>query len=360
MSDSAAAPNLLGADRDALTSLLEKDFGQRAFHARQLLRWIHDRGITDYAMMTDLSQSLRERLKSQTVCSAPPLLTETTSTDGTRKLLFDVGGAAVETVWIPEERRTTLCVSSQAGCALGCTFCLTGKQGFEKNLDAAQIVGQVHAANALAGRVTNVVFMGMGEPLLNLEEVVPVLQLLIDPLAYGLSRRRVTVSTAGVVPGIDRLAEQAPVALAVSLHAADDDLRNELVPLNRRYPLEELLAACQRYLEVAPRDFITFEYALLADVNDSDSQARELAHRLRNLHAKINLIPFNPFPDAPYKAPSRERIMSFRDQLNDAGLIATIRRQRGSDILAACGQLAGDVNGRTPNSGRIAVPIASA
>lgn len=352
-------PNLLGADRAALTQQLAT-WGQPPFRARQFLRWLHARGVTDYAAMTDLAKELRTHLARETTCTTPPVISDIHSRDGTRKFLFDVGGGAIEAVWIPERKRRTLCVSSQAGCALACTFCLTGKQGFAKNLASWQIVGQLHAINRMvgeAGRVTNVVFMGMGEPLLNLEQVVPALKLMTDPLAYGLSRRRVTISTVGVIPGIDRLRDLAPVALAVSLHAPDNALRDELVPLNRRYPLDNLIDACQRYLEKSPRDFITFEYALLAGINDADSQARDLARCLRRLHAKVNLIPFNPFPDAPYQAPTRTRILSFRDTLNDCGLVATIRRQRGNDILAACGQLAGSISGRVPTSGRIATPM---
>lgn len=348
-------PNLLGSERDALTKFLA-DSGVPAFHARQLLKWIHARGVTDYAAMTDLAVKLREQLTRTTSLEQLPLIKDSVASDGTRKFLFAVGDeAAIETVWIPETSRTTLCVSSQAGCALGCTFCLTGKQGFSKNLSSWQIISQIHQANALAGRVTNVVFMGMGEPLLNLEAVIPAVKLLIDPLAYGLSRRKVTVSTAGVVPGIARLAKLAPVALAVSLHAVDDDLRNEIVPLNRRYPVAELLEACQQYLAVAPRDFITFEYALLKGVNDSVAHAKDLVNQLRHIYAKINLIPFNPFPGAPYQAPSKATILRFRDELNNAGVVATIRRQRGEDILAACGQLAGEVSGRMPTSGRMAI-----
>lgn len=350
----SAPRNLLGLDRQQLTAWLAER-GQPSYKAVQLLRWIHRKGERDFANMHDLSAKLRQTLADEAELAGPPLAGDSTASDATRKYLFDVGDARVETVWIPEEKRATLCVSSQAGCTLACTFCLTGKQGFAKNLDSAQIMGQYHHALQETGSVTNVVFMGMGEPLLNLEQVAPVLRLLTDDNACGLSRRRVTVSTAGVVPGIERLAQEAPVALAISLHAPDDELRSELVPLNRRYPLRELMRACQGYLQAAPRDFITFEYVLLDRVNDALSLARDVAKLLKQVPGKVNLIPFNPFPGAPYKAPSRNRVMAFRDELNSHGVVATIRRQRGSDILAACGQLAGEVDGRLPGGGRIAL-----
>ncbi len=350
----SAPRNLLGLDRQQLTAWLAER-GQPAYKAVQLLRWIHRKGERDFANMHDLSAKLRQTLAEEAELAGPALAGDSTATDATRKYLFDVGDARVETVWIPEEKRATLCVSSQAGCALACTFCLTGKQGFAKNLDSAQIMGQYHHALRETGSVTNVVFMGMGEPLLNLEQVAPVLRLLIDDNACGLSRRRVTVSTAGVVPGIERLAQEAPVALAISLHAPDDELRSELVPLNRRYPLRELMKACQGYLQAAPRDFITFEYVLLDRVNDALSLARDVAKLLKQVPGKVNLIPFNPFPGAPYQAPSRNRVMAFRDELNSRGVVATVRRQRGGDILAACGQLAGEVDGRLPGGGRLAL-----
>lgn len=358
----ASPENLLGCDRGQLAEWMAGR-GQPAFRARQMMRWVHRRLETDYSKMHDLARPLRERLAAESVCEAPKVTGESAASDGTRKFLFDAGGCTVEAVWIPEERRRTLCVSSQAGCPLACTFCLTGMQGFEKNLDSWQIAGQFHAASRLtaeSGRISNVVFMGMGEPLLNLEQVAPVLRILTDDHGPGLSRRRVTVSTAGVVPGIDRLRDEAPVALAVSLHSADDSLRSELVPLNRRYPLADLMDACRRYLEAAPRDFITFEYALLDRVNDSLALARDLAAMLGNVPGKVNLIPFNPFPGAPYRAPSRNRVMAFRDELISRGITATVRRQRGGDILAACGQLAGGVSGRVPAKGRIAVPVVQA
>ena len=340
--------NLLGLDRSKLEDLFSS-WGAKPYHARQLLRWVCGRGCDRWATMSDLSEQLRRILSVQATITPPPILDTQLSRDGTRKWLFGTAGAAVETVLIPEARRRTLCVSSQVGCALACSFCHTGQQGFLNNLSAAEIVGQLWTANFRAGapsKVTNVVFMGMGEPLLNLAAVAPAVRLMTDPLAYGLSRRRVTISTAGVVPGIDRLRELAPVALAVSLHAADNDLRDELVPLNRRYPLAELIDACRRYLSGAPRDFITFEYALLDKVNDAPSQARDLARLIAKIPAKINLIPFNPFPGSRYRTPSTTRILAFRDELNGAGLTTTIRRTRGRDIMAACGQLAGRVTGR--------------
>lgn len=345
----AARHNLLGYDRKALTGFFAER-GESAYRARQLLNWIHAQGCDEFQNMSDLSAQLRERLAREAHVEASPTTGEQVSRDGTRKWLFNAGGATVEAVLIPEPRRQTLCVSSQAGCALSCSFCRTGMQGFQKNLTAAQIVGQLWTANRLcgaAGKATNVVFMGMGEPLLNLAAVAPALRLMTDPLAYGLSRRRVTVSTAGIVPGIDRLRTEAPVALAISLHAAENSLRDELVPVNRRYPLAELMAACRRYLQAAPRDFITFEYTLLRKVNDSPAQARDVAKLLRTVPAKVNLIPFNHFDGAPYRTPAIAVMLAFRDELNKAGLIATLRRPRGTDIMAACGQLAGKVNGRT-------------
>ena len=351
--------NLLGADRKALCTWMAKH-NQPAYRARQLMKWVHGKNKTDISCMHDLAKSLRQTLENESEFSHPAVVAEKVASDGTRKFIFDVGEASVEAVWIPEQGRNTLCISSQAGCPLACTFCLTGMQGFAKNLESWQIMGQYHAVSKLTkdkGRISNVVFMGMGEPLLNMEQVVPVLHLLTDDLGPGLSRRKVTVSTAGVVPGIDRLREEIPVALAVSLHSADNDLRSELVPLNRRYPLAELIDACKRYLAKAPRDFITFEYVLLDRVNDSFALARDLVRLLDKVPGKVNLIPFNPFPGAIYKAPSRNRVMAFRDTLNQGGITATIRRQRGDDILAACGQLAGKIKGRIPSSGRIATPI---
>jgi 23S rRNA (adenine2503-C2)-methyltransferase len=358
--------NLLDFDRDALTAYCERH-GEKPFRAVQLFRWIHQRGAADFAQMTDLARSLREQLPQLAQVTAPPLTSEQGSVDGTTKWLFDVGGGnAVESVFIPEADRGTLCVSSQAGCAVNCRFCSTGKQGFSRNLTTGEIIGQLRMAEfALraslgvdGGRatggdgkgervVTNVVMMGMGEPLLNYDAVVPAMRLMLDDNAYGLSRRRVTLSTSGVVPMMDRLGADLPVALAVSLHAPTDDLRDGLVPLNKKYPLRELMAACQRYLKVAPRDFITFEYCMLDGVNDSEAQARELLALTRDVPCKFNLIPFNPFPESGLIRSKQVQIKRFAHVLIDAGVVTTVRKTRGDDIDAACGQLAGAVKDRT-------------
>jgi 23S rRNA (adenine2503-C2)-methyltransferase len=343
--------NLLGFDAAALEGFLE---GEKAFRARQVQRWIHQRGEADFAQMSDLARDLRQTLSEKACVEPPQIVGDTTASDGTRKWLLKVDGAnAVEAVFIPEARRGTLCVSSQAGCVLDCAFCSTGKQGFNRNLTTAEIIGQLWLANRLLdGKrpVTNVVMMGMGEPLLNLDNVIPALRLMLDDNAYGLSRRRVTVSTAGVIPGMDRLRDECPVALAVSLHAPNDALRDKLVPVNRKYPLAQLVAACNRYLEKAPRDFITMEYVMLEDVNDSEAHARELVALSKKVRSKFNLIPFNPFPNAGFKRSSPERIRRFADVLQRAGLTVTTRKTRGDDIAAACGQLAGDVADRTRRS----------
>jgi 23S rRNA (adenine2503-C2)-methyltransferase len=346
--------NLIGLDQEALRGFCA-GLGEKPYRARQLLRWIHHAGVDDFSAMTDMSRPLRERLAESASIAAPRVLSESTAADGTRKWLLDVGtGNAIETVFIPEANRGTLCISSQAGCALECSFCSTGKQGFNRNLTVEEIIGQLWLANRSLGRgvteerpISNVVMMGMGEPLANFENVVAAMRLMLDDSAYGLSRRRVTLSTAGLVPGIDRLRDACPVALAVSLHASNDALRDELVPINRKYPIRELLAACLRYLEKAPRDFVTFEYVMLAGVNDSVAQARELAARVSDVPCKINLIPFNPFPGVDYQRSSPEAIARFRDVLMQAGLVATVRKTRGDDIAAACGQLAGRVQDRT-------------
>ena len=342
--------NLLGFDATGLERFFEAQ-GEKPFRARQVLRWLHQRHEGDFAQMSDLAKVLREKLVATSAVEAPQIVGDTTAADGTRKWLLKVDGAnAVEAVFIPETSRGTLCVSSQAGCVLDCAFCSTGKQGFNRNLATAEIIGQLWLANRLLGGerpVTNVVMMGMGEPLLNLDNVIPALRLMLDDNAYGLSRRRVTVSTAGVVPGIDRLRVECPVALAVSLHAPNDELRDRLVPVNRKYPLAELVKACNRYLEKAPRDFITFEYVMLDGVNDSDAHARELVALAGKVRSKFNLIPFNPFPNSEFKRSSPERIRGFAETLARAGLTATTRKTRGDDIAAACGQLAGDVADRT-------------
>jgi 23S rRNA (adenine2503-C2)-methyltransferase len=358
--------NLLGCDRAALERWFAS-LGEKPFRARQVLHWIHQRGAQDFEAMTDIGKGLRARLVETAEIQAPAILGDRTSADGTRKWLLEVDGAnAVDAVFIPETGRGTLCVSSQAGCTLDCAFCSTGKQGFNRNLTTAEIVAQVWIANRLLGRrqgadrpITNVVLMGMGEPMLNLDAVVPALRLLLDDDAYGLSRRRVTVSTSGVVPGMDRLAEECPVALAVSLHAPNDELRNRIVPINRKYPLRELLAACNRYLERAPRDFITFEYVMLAGVNDEPAHARALLSIAARVRCKFNLIPFNPFPASGFERSSPETIRRFAEILQRGGLTVTTRKTRGEAIDAACGQLAGQVSDRTRRSGlrRAAVPL---
>jgi 23S rRNA (adenine2503-C2)-methyltransferase len=353
--------NLLDFDQAALTALFAER-GEKPFRARQALRWVH-RGLVDRIdAMTDLAQSARDVLARDAEIRAPVVVRDSTAGDGTRKWLLDVGGAnAIEAVYIPEDDRGTLCISSQAGCALDCAFCSTGKQGFNRNLGVAEIVGQLwHANRALLadgasapwieqGRhpITNVVMMGMGEPLANFDNVVSAMNLMLDDNAYGLSRRRVTLSTSGIVPAIDRLRDACPVALAVSLHAPNDALRDRLVPINRKYPLRELLAACVRYIEKAPRDFVTFEYVMLDHVNDAPEQARELAELVRDVPCKFNLIPFNPFPNTEFATSSRNRIVSFQRILRDAGFVATTRKTRGDDIDAACGQLAGQVQDRS-------------
>ena len=335
--------------------------GEKPFRARQVLRWVHKSGEDDFDAMSDLAQSLRGKLKETACVQAPTVMREELSEDGTRKWLLDVGtGNAVETVFIPEADRGTLCVSTQAGCALDCAFCSTGKQGFNRNLSTAEIIGQLWWANREVGRdgngnwpVTNVVMMGMGEPLLNFDNAVSALRLMLDDNAYGLSRRRVTVSTSGIVPAMDRLREECPVALAVSLHAPNDALRDVLVPVNKKYPLRELMAACQRYLEKAPRDFVTFEYVMLAGVNDSAQHARELIALVRDVPCKFNLIPFNPFPQAPYQRSSSDAVSRFRDVLMQADIVTTTRKVRGDDIAAACGQLAGRVQDKTRRTQRV-------
>ena len=352
--------NLLDFDREAMAGYCA-GLGEKRFRADQLFRWVHHRGEADFSAMSDLAKSLREKLVGAATVSALPVLSEQTSGDGTVKWLFDVGGGdAVESVFIPESGRGTLCISSQAGCAVGCRFCSTGHQGFSRNLSTAEIVAQLWFAEHTLRRrlpvpdgeriVSNVVMMGMGEPLQNYAALVPALRTMLDDHGYGLSRRRVTVSTSGVVPMIDRLRDDCPVALAVSLHAPDDALRDDLVPINRKYPIKELMDACRRYLDAAPRDFITFEYCMLDAVNDSDAQARQLVELLLGadgVACKVNLIPFNPFPASGLLRSGNERISSFAQVLVDAGIVTTVRKTRGDDIAAACGQLAGEVQDRT-------------
>ena len=352
--------NLLEFDLDALAAFCET-LGEKRFRATQLFRWIHQRGVADFGQMSDLAKSLREKLAGSAHVAAPPVTTQHISKDGTIKWLFDVGGGnAIETVFIPEDDRGTLCISSQAGCAVGCRFCSTGHQGFSRNLTTGEIVAQLWFAEHFLRRhlnqdervITNVVMMGMGEPLQNYDRVVPALRTMLSDHGYGLSRRRVTVSTSGVVPMMDRLALDCPVALAVSLHAPDDALRDHLVPLNRKHPIDELLATCTRYLPHAPRDFITFEYVMLDGVNDSPEHAQALIELMRRhgalgLRGKFNLIPFNPFPQSGLTCSPMPRVLAFGKALNDAGLVTTVRKTRGDVIDAACGQLAGDVKDRT-------------
>jgi 23S rRNA (adenine2503-C2)-methyltransferase len=352
--------NLLDFDAEGLAAWFA-GHGEKPFRARQVLRWMHRFGEDDFGRMTDVAKSLRATLAAEAEIRGPVPVRDTTADDGTRKWLLDVGAEnAVETVFIPEANRGTLCVSTQVGCALECAFCSTGRQGFNRNLTTAEIIGQLWHANRMLGAVkqpgegdsgerviSNVVLMGMGEPLANFDHVVAALKLMLDDNAYGLSRRRVTVSTSGIVPAMDRLREAVPVALAVSLHAPDDKLRDRLVPINRKYPLKELMAACRRYLENAPRDFITFEYVLLDGVNDSDAHARALLALVKDVPSKFNLIPFNPFPDSGFHRSPPERVRRFQEILMAAGVVATVRKTRGDDIDAACGQLAGQVKDKS-------------
>jgi 23S rRNA (adenine2503-C2)-methyltransferase len=375
--------NLLNHDLRGLAGFCA-EIGEKPFRARQLLRWIHQCGESDFGRMTDIAKPLREKLAQMAVIEPPKVMSESVAADGTRKWLLSVGaGNGIETVFIPEVSRGTLCISSQVGCALECSFCSTGRQGFNRNLSTGEIIGQLWLANQTlrpdpatekAGGeriISNVVMMGMGEPLTNFDNVVSALYIMLDDHAYGLSRRRVTVSTSGIVPNIDRLRAECPVALAVSLHAPTDELRDVLVPINRKYPLRELMAVCRRYVDAAPavvesprsriphelahkwkrdgapRDFITFEYVMLDGVNDGIEHARRLIALTRDVPCKFNLIPFNPFPDSGYRRSGRERIRAFQEVLMGAGVIATVRKTRGDDIDGACGQLAGQVMDRT-------------
>jgi len=364
--------NLLNFTLPGLTDWFA-EHGEKPFRAKQVFQWIHQRGVADFDAMTDLAKSLREKLKGIAEVKPPAILSEHRSADGTVKWLFDVGvGNGIETVYIPEDDRGTLCVSSQVGCALDCKFCSTGRQGFNRDLQVAEIIGQLWVANkrleemeaqGIATRladpddpspepsrsprpVSNVVMMGMGEPLNNFQPVVDSMATMLNDHAYGLSRRRVTLSTSGVVPNIRKLAEALPVALAVSLHAPNDEIRSRIMPINDAYPIAKLLDACRDYLEVSPRDFITFEYVMLKGVNDAPDHAKELAKLLKSVPSKVNLIPFNPFPDSGFETTGMDRVKRFQQVLLDAGYIATIRRTRGDDIDAACGQLAGQVVNR--------------
>lgn len=358
--------NLLNFDVEGIKAWCA-EHGEKPFRAVQLARWIHRYCIDDFELMTNLAKSFRAKLNDLAYIKAPVPITEKKSADGTRKWLFDVGnGNAVEAVFIPEDDRGTLCISTQAGCAMGCLFCSTGKQGFNRNLETSEIVGQLWYAERELRRengitdpndriISNVVLMGMGEPLQNLDNVIPALKLFLDDNGYGLSRRRVTVSTSGLVNQMDKLGEAAPVALAVSLHAPNDELRDKIMPVNRKHPLDQLMAACRRYLKVAPRDFITFEYLMLGGVNDQPEHARELLRLVRNVPCKFNLIPFNPFPDSDLTKPERDTVVRFCKILNEGGVVTTIRKTRGDDIDAACGQLAGEVKDRTRRAERLAI-----
>ena len=359
--------NLLDFDLPGLIGWCE-GLGEKKFRATQLFRWVHQRGVRDFGQMTDLARDFRLKLQQLAEVRELPVLQRQDSSDGTIKWLFDVGdGNAIESVFIPEEDRATLCVSSQAGCAVGCRFCSTGHQGFSRNLTTAEILAQLWFVEHTLRRefglqqriISNVVMMGMGEPLQNYSALIPALKTMLDDHGYGLSRRRVTVSTSGVVPMIDRLAQDCPVALAVSLHAPGDALRDSLVPLNRKYPIDELLQACERYLAHAPRDFITFEYCMLDGVNDQPEHARQLIelvqrHGRQGLRCKFNLIPFNPFPASGLLRSPNARVQAFAKILLDAGIVTTVRKTRGDDIDAACGQLAGDVKDRTKVQERVA------
>ena len=365
--------NLLDLDLDALEAWCG-ELGEKRFRAVQLFRWIHQKGESDFTRMSDLAKSLRDKLAFSAAVRPLKLLSEQASADGTIKWLFDVGGGdAVETVFIPESDRGTLCLSSQAGCAVGCRFCSTGHQGFSRNLSTGEIIGQLwFAEHHLRQRlklasgeraISNVVMMGMGEPLQNYSALLPALRMMLDDHGYGLSRRRVTVSTSGMVRMIERLSIDCPVALAVSLHAPNDALRDQLVPLNRKHPLDQLMGACLHYLESAPRDFITFEYCMLDGVNDNPEQARELIALVSGRGAtplvpcKFNLIPFNPFPASGLKRSPRERVLAFAKVLQEAGIVTTVRKTRGEDIDAACGQLAGEVQDRTRAQLRLTRPV---
>ncbi len=365
MSALAVKTNLLNLTRSELERFFA-DLGEKPFRATQVMQWIYQLGADEFSVMTNLSKGLRQRLDEVATITLPTLIADHPSADGTRKWLFQLdSGNSIESVFIPEEGRSTLCISSQVGCALACSFCSTARQGFNRNLTTAEIVGQLAVATRLLGlpdrgerSVTNVVLMGMGEPLLNFDAVMAALEIMQDDFAFAISKRRLTLSTAGVVPALARLADYSDVSLAVSLHATNDTLRNELVPINQKYPIAELLEACRQFLAQMPnRRRITFEYVMLDGVNDRDSDARALIRLLQSIPAKINLIPFNPFPHAPYRCSPPERIEQFKAILMAAGLVTMTRKTRGDDIAAACGQLVGTVMDRTRRSGRYAAAI---
>ena len=347
--------NLMGFDRAAMEAYFVS-IGEKAFRASQVMKWIHQTGASDFTQMTNLSKALRASLTETAEITLPEIISDNLSEDGTRKWLLKVPGkSAIEMVFIPEDKRGTLCVSSQVGCTLNCSFCATGKQGYNRDLTTAEIIGQVWLAKHMLAEqyqtddriVSNVVMMGMGEPLMNFENVVSAMKIMQDDFCFGLSKRRITLSTAGVVPKIDELKEACPVSLAVSLHAPNDELRNVLVPLNKKYPIKELLAACNRYVADSARARITFEYVMLQGVNDELEHAHQLAKLMKTVPGKVNLIPFNTFEGIDYDRSSNSRINRFRDILHENGVIVTVRRTRGDDIEAACGQLAGDVMDRT-------------
>jgi 23S rRNA (adenine2503-C2)-methyltransferase len=365
MSDTPSASiekvNLLGLSPAKMADFFAS-LGEKPFRAQQMLKWIHQYGESDFNNMTNMSKALRAKLADVCEIRLPEVIYHDVSSDGTQKWVMRMdGGSAIETVYIPEKERGTLCVSSQIGCALDCSFCSTGKQGFNRDLSVAEIIGQVYVAamsfhqqgEKRAGRITNVVMMGMGEPLLNYDNVVDAMRLMMDDFCYGLSKRRVTLSTSGVVPMMDKLGDDIDVSLAVSLHAPNDELRNELVPINKKYPLEQLIAATNRYLQKLPdKRKATIEYTMMEGVNDSLEHAEQLAELMKQVPCKINLIPFNPFPNSGYKRPSNNRVYRFRDHLINAGHVVTIRSTRGDDIDAACGQLVGRVADRTRRSER--------
>jgi 23S rRNA (adenine2503-C2)-methyltransferase len=342
--------NLLDFDRKGLAAFFV-ELGEKPFRATQLLKWIYQEGVEDFDLMTNLSKSMREFLKENCIIATPEIVVEQIAPDGTRKWALQTScGNRVETVFIPEEGRGTLCVSSQIGCALACTFCSTAQQGFNRNLTTAEIIGQVRVAQERLGaekRITNVVMMGMGEPLLNFDNVVAAMNLMMDDFTFGLSKRRVTISTSGVVPAMYRLTQVCDVSLAVSLHAVTDELRDILVPINKKYPLKELIEACRDNAKIAPRRTITFEYVMLNGINDSMEDARGLIKLLKTVPSKINLIPFNPFPQSSYQCSSKAAIERFKTALNDAGIVTTVRKTRGEDIDAACGQLVGQVDDKS-------------
>lgn len=358
--------NLLDLNCNELTEYIQK-FGHKPYRAKQLLKWIYHFGERDFSKMTDLAKPFRTSLDEIAEIEIPEIELDHLSHDGTRKWLLDMGTKnGIETVFIPEKSRGTLCISSQVGCALECTFCSTGRQGFNRNLTSAEIIGQLWLANHKLREqdnykvlkkderiITNVVMMGMGEPLANYKHVVHALEMMLDDNIYGLSRRKVTLSTSGLVPAIEKLSLDCPVSLAISLHAPNNKIRDEIVPINKKYPLDMLMKSCLNYVEKAPRDFITFEYVMLENVNDSIDQAKELVNLIKNVPSKINLIPFNPFPKSGYKCSKKTTIKAFQEILMDAGIVTTIRKTRGDDIDAACGQLAGQVQDKTKRTQRL-------